>query len=657
MLKYSIDSSFVFLTRETVKIKDFNSTKKSFISKRKKEKFNKKEKKMKIEEIEKIYTLLINEKIDLSVLTENPELKNSKYLFKKLVDSNFTNSEFTLIENVLEYAGNEITSDKNLMLEYIKKDPRNFCFINSDLQKEKEYIKEVVSECPGAIKYTMFTADEDIALLALAKNRNVFDDLAPQLRNSEAFVLKAVKQGVKFSFYEERMSNNAYALEMIKEKGELLSYANKELQDNEDVVLEACKKSYLSFEFASSRLKNDRNYVKKIISIKPLAIRFTNYIDDKELALLAVSKNGLALAHLSDRLKDDEEIVMTAVGNNGKSLQSASKRLKLDKRYLIQALKSDNSYYYIMVERDYKMFNIDLKDKDILNAAISGSKMYKYLYKKYYSLYKKSLKENQKGDSIQFAKSCLTNKKIIFALYSPYGLNKNIEIDLKRLAQLFDENINMELNQLIQEANEFYRTKNIKIYNDIVIHKSDHQSLTTILEFYHLTEKNVYPFIINNKYLDKRMKEALYLIIESYYGKSINLIDIIDLLNEMKAKDLSVEEMFKDNIILKEKAISKKLFYQIYHNAAKDNPILYEYINQTLQENQRRGYKKIIKLGNSILSSKISTLEEYNELFPKYSPEEILNALKGTDLYPKLLEKFKVIYASDSSNKLKKLIF
>ena len=48
MLKYSIDSSFVFLTKETVKIKDFNSTKKFFISKRKKEKFNKKEKKRKI---------------------------------------------------------------------------------------------------------------------------------------------------------------------------------------------------------------------------------------------------------------------------------------------------------------------------------------------------------------------------------------------------------------------------------------------------------------------------------------------------------------------------------------------------------------------------------------------------------------------------------
>lgn len=177
----------------------------------------------------------------------------------------------------------------------------------------------------------------------------------------------------------------------------------------------------------------------------------------------------------------------------------------------------------------------------------------------------------------------------------------------------------------------------------ICYNKKDDKKLLYILKQYGLNEKNIYNFIINNKYLDKKMKEALYLVIETYYGKAITLLDMIDLIDEMLDKELSLDEMFRDNIVLKEKVISKKLFYQIYNDAYENNPFLYEYIKSALDENKRRGFKKMLKLGNIILSTPIGSLEEYNALSPKYSPQEILIYLKGTDLYPRLLEKFKNI--------------
>ena len=53
-------------------------------------------------------------------------------------------------------------------------------------------------------------------------------------------------------------------------------------------------------------------------------------ITDKNKALIAVEKNGLALEFVSDRLRDDPEIVKIAVKKYGLTLQYASDRLRDD---------------------------------------------------------------------------------------------------------------------------------------------------------------------------------------------------------------------------------------------------------------------------------------------------------------------------------------
>lgn len=103
--------------------------------------------------------------------------------------------------------------------------------------------------------------------------------------------------------------------------------------------------------------------------------------------------------------------------------------------------------------------------------------------------------------------------------------------------------------------------------------------------------------------------------------------------------------------ILKEKEIPKKVFYEIYRKASEDNPILYQYIFESLSKNKRRGYLKLIRLGYKVLNTSIISIDEYNEKFGNViSFSELVSSLENTSLYQELLDKANKWEDFDNSN-------
>ena len=51
---------------------------------------------------------------------------------------------------------------------------------------------------------------------------------------------------------------------------------------------------------------------------------------DKEVVLMAVSRDGRALQFAAVELRDDREVVMKAVGHHGRAIEFASERLRGD---------------------------------------------------------------------------------------------------------------------------------------------------------------------------------------------------------------------------------------------------------------------------------------------------------------------------------------
>ena len=91
----------------------------------------------------------------------------------------------------------------------------------------------------------------------------------------------------------------------------LYKFVSDKRRDN---ILADAEKNSMALQFASDKLKGDKDYV-----------------------LAAVIRNGLALQYASEELKDDRDIVLAAVKENGCALQFASDELKGDKDIIVLA--------------------------------------------------------------------------------------------------------------------------------------------------------------------------------------------------------------------------------------------------------------------------------------------------------------------------------
>ena len=97
--------------------------------------------------------------------------------------------------------------------------------------------------------------------------------------------------------------------------------------DNKEVVLKVVRKNGSAIQFVSERLKDDKDFVLTVVKTNVIAIQHASerLKDDKEIVLTAVKQPGWwALKYASERLKDDKEVSLTAVKNHRLSLEYAS---------------------------------------------------------------------------------------------------------------------------------------------------------------------------------------------------------------------------------------------------------------------------------------------------------------------------------------------
>ena len=203
-------------------------------------------------------------------------------------------------------------------------------------------------------------------------------------------------------------------------------------------------------------------------------------------------------------------------------------------------------------------------------------------------------------------------------------------------------NINKRINYLKQEGQK----REIYIYNQILANKDNEQKLNELLAKLNVNKDNFFEFIKIRKYLDKKMKEAALLALAKHFKTGyISIYDIIDLMQEMSERELTIDE------ILKEKEIDKKLFYSIYDKFREENLEMYELISKSLNDNKIRGFKKIIKLYYAIKSDKIKDYNSFVEQYG-YTPEEVLKMFASTDFHADLFNSISTWYTIKNDGSL-----
>lgn len=148
----------------------------------------------------------------------------------------------------------------------------------------------------------------------------------------------------------ENWSNKEFVLSMIEWGGNDLKLASPELQDDEEVVLAAIEKSggYI-LEYASERLRGNKEIVLAAIekSYGDCSVfRFVteNLKDDEEMILAATAYSWKYFQYASDRLKKDRNFILQALGQCkgcGDALQYVDEELKADREFIMQAIKID----------------------------------------------------------------------------------------------------------------------------------------------------------------------------------------------------------------------------------------------------------------------------------------------------------------------------
>ncbi|WP_422451701.1 DUF4116 domain-containing protein [Endozoicomonas sp. ALC066] len=126
-----------------------------------------------------------------------------------------------------------------------------------------------------------------------------------------------LKHGLEYA--SQRVRNDRdFVLPAISKHPKQLQYLSVELRDDSDIVMAAVEKNPLALNYASERLRNDKNIIRMAIaeSTYPLSFASEKVLSDRECMLDLIAKNPQAFHYAAVKLKDDKKFINAAKQRN-----------------------------------------------------------------------------------------------------------------------------------------------------------------------------------------------------------------------------------------------------------------------------------------------------------------------------------------------------
>jgi hypothetical protein len=145
---------------------------------------------------------------------------------------------------------------------------------------------------------------------------------------------------------------NIILLNEIYEDEGAMRYISDELRDNKEFMLEAIKINIMALQYASERIKNDKDFIINAIyqDCDAFVIASNELRGNEEVALVAANEHIHMIKFASDKLRDDEQFLCKI--HNIKTIKHKSRLFfYLSKR--IQNEIENNSKY--LIEYNYVM--------------------------------------------------------------------------------------------------------------------------------------------------------------------------------------------------------------------------------------------------------------------------------------------------------------
>lgn len=127
---------------------------------------------------------------------------------------------------------------------------------------------------------------------------------------------------------EEQRKDRNHVLAAVKQDGRGLQYAAPELRGNKEIVLAATTKLGRCFKWASNELKSDREFVLQVM---------------KQDA----NSGWWAFEYASDDVRGDAEVALAAISQNGMAMTKCMPKLLRDGQFLFEAVKACKTMEYV----------------------------------------------------------------------------------------------------------------------------------------------------------------------------------------------------------------------------------------------------------------------------------------------------------------------
>ena len=161
----------------------------------------------------------------------------------------------------------------------------------------------------------------------------------------EQFSREMIKRGyiyaTRYIKNENVLDDKKLFLKLVKENGYNFQFASPRLRKDRELLETSMGRDSKSFEFTDESLKRNRAYVLSLIQDGHYIYLYINkkFYADREITLLSVKQHGNYLKLASQALRNDKELVLAAIQENGNALEYASDRLKKDEFTVYAALK------------------------------------------------------------------------------------------------------------------------------------------------------------------------------------------------------------------------------------------------------------------------------------------------------------------------------
>ncbi|EFC43882.1 predicted protein [Naegleria gruberi] len=251
----------------------------------------------------------------------------------------------------LESFPDELKSNRELVLNCVKKNRYQFKYATDDLKQDVDFILEC-------------------SLFA-----NIIEFIKPEFRNHREIVKRSILiHGSAMMYASEELKNDdLFVREMLQLAVNGIEYIFPKMKEDSidrDLVLQTVRKSGGVLCYCPYIYRNDYEIVWEAISNFPSALEAASdvLINDKSIVTHAVKKECKAFLFASNELQHDKEFIESLLENNNNCqnfMRLLDPTLKRDKQFIIRLLKNDSILKSVLIEAS------ELKnDIEVVEAAV-----------------------------------------------------------------------------------------------------------------------------------------------------------------------------------------------------------------------------------------------------------------------------------------------